>query len=457
MKRLLICTTIVLFLATASFSQTNSTSKDMVRLVTLDPGHFHAALVQKSMYKNVDPEVHVYAPAGPDVKWHLERIDAYNSRKDEPTKWKEEVYTGNDFFEKMLADKAGNVVVLAGNNQKKTEYIAKSINAGLNVLGDKPMVINSQEFEKLKGAFETAAKKNLLLYDIMTERFEITTIIQKELSMMPEVFGTLQKGTPDNPAVQKESVHYFYKYVSGNVLTRPTWFMDVDQAGEGIVDVTTHLVDLVQWECFPGQSVDYTKDIQLTSAKRWTTDMTRSEFTQITKVDDFPDFLKKDVVNDSILKVYCNGEINYKIKGINAKVTVKWGYKAADGAGDSHFSILRGTKANVVIRQGEEQNYIPSLYVEPANNDAAFEKTLREQIRKIQVKYPGVDLKKSTAGWEVTIPEKYREGHEAHFARVTRQFLEYLQNRNMPKWEVPNMLAKYYITTKALELAKQKK
>jgi hypothetical protein len=115
------------------------------------------------------------------------------------------------------------------------------------------MVINSQEFEKLKGAFETAAKKNLLLYDIMTERFEITTIIQKELSMMPEVFGTLQKGTPDNPAVQKESVHYFYKYVSGNVLTRPTWFMDVDQAGEGIVDVTTHLVDLVQWECFPGK------------------------------------------------------------------------------------------------------------------------------------------------------------------------------------------------------------
>lgn len=429
----------------------------MVRLVTLDPGHFHAALVQKSMYKNVEPVVHVYAPVGPDVKWHLERIEAYNSRKDEPTNWKEEVYTGNDFFDKMLTDKAGNVVVLAGNNQKKTEYIARSINAGLNVLGDKPMVINSQEFEKLKGAFETAAKKNLLLYDIMTERFEITTIIQKELSMMPKVFGTLQKGTPDKPAVEKESVHYFYKYVSGNVLTRPTWFMDVDQAGEGIVDVTTHLVDLVQWECFPGQSIDYTKDIRLTAARRWTTDMTRSEFAKITKVDDFPDFLKKDVVNDSILKVYCNGEIDYKIKGINTKVTVKWGYKAAEGAGDSHFSMLRGTKANVVIRQGEEQKYIPSLFVEPANNDANFEKTLREQMRRVQAKYPGVDLKKSAAGWEVIIPEKYREGHEAHFARVTQQFLEYLQNRNMPKWEVPNMLAKYYITTKALELAKQKK
>ena len=30
-------------------------------LVTLDPGHFHAALVQKSMYPDVSPVVHVYA------------------------------------------------------------------------------------------------------------------------------------------------------------------------------------------------------------------------------------------------------------------------------------------------------------------------------------------------------------------------------------------------------------
>ena len=34
---------------------------------------------------------------------------------------------------------------------------------------------------------------------------------------------------------------------------------------------------------------------------------------------------------------------------------------------------------------------------------------------------------------------------------------EYLNNHNIPDWEVPNMLAKYYTTTKALELAKQKK
>jgi hypothetical protein len=45
-----------------------------VRLITLDPGHFHAALVQKSMYSGIDSIVYVYAPKGPDVQSHLDTI-----------------------------------------------------------------------------------------------------------------------------------------------------------------------------------------------------------------------------------------------------------------------------------------------------------------------------------------------------------------------------------------------
>ena len=41
---------------------------------------------------------------------------------------------------------------------------------------------------------------------------------------------------------------------------------------------------------------------------------------------------------------------------------------------------------------------------------------------------------------------------EAH-RRNIRIILEYLKDGNMPDWEVPNMLAKYYTTTKALEVA----
>lgn len=427
-----------------------------LRLVTLDPGHFHAALVQKTMYPDVDAHVHVYAPEGPDVQAHLARIDQYNKRAENPTSWDEELISGNDYFEKMLSDKAGDVVVLSGNNRKKTEYILKSLNAGFNVLADKPMVIDTANFNLLKESFEVAQRNKLLLYDIMTERYEITTMLQRELSMIPAIFGQLEKGSPGNPAITKESVHHFYKFVSGNVLTRPAWFMDVTQQGEGIVDVMTHLVDLVQWECFPEQSIDYSKDIVVNTAKRWPTEMSLSQFKTITKLDSLPGFLKNKVVNDSILQVYSNGEINYTLRGVHAKTSVIWNFKAPEGAGDTHYSIMRGSNANLVIRQGAEEQYKPTLFIEAVTTDTGYARTMAEQFKAIQSKFPGVELKQSGKKWEVIIPEKYKEGHEAHFARVTEKFLEYLKNGNMPAWEVPNMLSKYYTTTKGLEVSMKK-
>ncbi|MEO7536624.1 MAG: putative oxidoreductase C-terminal domain-containing protein, partial [Ferruginibacter sp.] len=317
MKRILSNAFILSLILTSCNNQPTMEEKP-VRLVTLDPGHFHAALVQKTMYNEVDSTVHVYAPAGSDVQLHLDRIKAFNTRADSPTHWKEEVYTGSDFFEKMIAEKKGNVVVLAGNNQKKTEYIFKSLEAGFNVLADKPMVINKAGFETLKKAFDKASEKNLLLYDIMTERFEITTILQRELSMMPEVFGTLQQGTPEDPAVVVEGVHFFYKYISGSVLTRPAWFLDISQQGEGIVDVMTHLVDLVQWECFPGVAINYQQDIKVNKARSWPTAITKDQFTELTNTATIPGYLQKNIDADKNIKVLCNGEINYTIKGIHA-------------------------------------------------------------------------------------------------------------------------------------------
>ncbi len=428
-----------------------------VQLITLDPGHFHAALVQKNMYPQVNKVVHVYAPDGDELNEHLKKIEAYNHRADQPTSWEEIVYRGPDFLTKMLAEKKGNVMVTAGNNRKKTEYIKATIDAGINVLADKPMAINTQNFELLKQAFESAQKNGVLLYDIMTERFEITTMLQKEFSLLPEVFGTLEKGTLENPSVTKESVHHFFKYVSGEPLKRPAWFFDVEQEGEGIVDVTTHLVDLVQWECFPNVILDYTKDINVLSATRWTTNLGKDQFTLATAFAEYPDYLNKDVRNDSLL-VYSNGEINYTLKGYHAKVRVVWNFMAPEGTGDTHYSIMRGTNANLIIRQGAEQGYKPTLYIEPISNAdvAAFEATLTSNLKKIQEKFAGVELKKLNVGWEVLVPEKYHNGHEAHFGQVTERYLQYLIDGKLPDWEVPNMIAKYYTTTKALEVAKGK-
>jgi predicted dehydrogenase len=427
-----------------------------IKLITLDPGHFHAALIQKSMYPQVDPSVHVYAEDGRDLKLHLERIDGYNKRTAEPTAWKENVYTGKDFFAKMIAEKKGNVVVLAGNNRLKTNYILESVRNGFHVFADKPMAVDTKGFEQLKLAFTEAKKKGVQLYDIMTERFEITTQLQRAFSMEPELFGTLEKGTPEDPSVTKISVHHFYKYVSGSVLTRPSWFFDDKQQGAGIVDVTTHLVDLIQWECFPGQIIDYKKNVKMLNAKSWTTPVSAADFTVVTK-EAVPDYLKaiSDVKGD--IQVNCNGEFTYNINGVHAKVSVVWNYKAPEGTGDTHYSLMRGTKASLIIKQGKEENFKPTLYIEQRQKDAAFEDKLKASIQKISQTFPGISLVKINNGWTISVPEKYNDGHESHFAQVTKKYLDYLQNNNMPAWEVPNMIAKYYTTTKAKELANTKK
>lgn len=426
--------------------------------MTVAPGHFHAALVQKAMYSDVDSTVHVYAPGGRELESHLALITQYNAREADPTNWHQVVYTGPDFFEKMLEERRGNVIVLAGNNGDKTDYILRSVDAGFNVLADKPMAINESAFEKLEEAFRLAEEKGVLLYDIMTERYEINTILQREFSQIPALFGELVTGSADEPAITKESVHHFFKEVSGKPLVRPGWFFDVEQEGEGIVDVNTHLVDLVQWGCFPEQIIDYKTDIGLVAARRWPTTLTARQFEQVTGLPEIPQFLQKDVDEAGNLAVFSNGEINYTIKGKHARVSVIWDFEAPAGTGDTHYSIMRGDKAHLVIKQGAAENYRTVLYIAPADGQdgPAFRQALQDAVDQLAGRYAGLSFSEtSNSDYRIHIDPSLETTHEEHFAEVTSNYLGFLKAGKLPDWEVPNMIAKYYTTTTALEMAKQ--
>jgi predicted dehydrogenase len=433
---------------------TTESAPDMVKLMTLDPGHFHAALVQKTMYKGVDSTIYVFAPEGPEVSDFLSKIESYNSRSKTPTHWKVNNYFGDDYLEKMIAQKPGNVMVVAGKNSKKIDYILAAVKAGLNVYADKPLVINPEGFQKLEEAFKIAKDKGVMIYDIMTERFEVTTGMQRQFSMLPEVFGQVLEGSPEEPAIIKESVHHFFKYVSGQPLVRPAWFFDVNEEGEGIVDVTTHLVDLVQWELFPDQIIDRT-DIEMVKARRWPTVLTLEEFKRVTGLDSFPDYLKKDIDGDK-LKVYCNGEMLYKIKGKYAKVSVIWNYEAPEGTGDTHYSIMRGTKSDLIIKQGKEENYKPTLYIKSKGGEN-FDNLISNALEQtISAKFPGTKAEKVSENmWKINIPDEFKIGHEAHFGQVTQNYLRYLEEGKLPNWEIPNMITKYYTTIEGYKMAKK--
>jgi predicted dehydrogenase len=387
---------------------------------------------------------------------YLNRVMLFNLRAANPTHWEPEIHTGPDFFERMLRDHPGNVVVFAGRNREKIGRIVRSLEAGYNVLADKPWIITSADLPALASALDLAERKGLVGYDIMTERYEITSILQKELVNTPGVFGQLVPGSEAEPAVTARSIHHLKKVVAGVPFRRPAWFFDIEECGEGIADVGTHVVDLVEWTAFPSQPVDYRTDIQMLGSRRWPTLISRTQFSEVTGEADFPAYLTK-WVTDGQLEYFSNNSVDYTVRGARVHLDILWNWEAPEGGGDVYEATFRGTRSRAEIRQSQQQKYRPELYVQPnaaALRDSVFA-ALRKKIEALQQEWPGVDMTVEGGQARIVIPEKCRVGHEDHFAQVTRAFLGFLGDpKSLPVWEKSNMLVKYYVCTKAVELSR---
>jgi predicted dehydrogenase len=428
-----------------------------VRLMTVDPGHFHAALIQKEMYPGVAPRVDVFAPLGPDLLEHLKRVSSFNARADRPTAWLTEVHASPDFFERMLRERPGNLVILSGRNRGKIERIVACVRGGLNVLADKPWILESEDLRKVEAALADADARGLVAYDIMTERFELTSILQRALVNDPATFGEIVKGTEGDPGVYMESVHHLMKTVAGAPNIRPAWFFDTAEQGEGLNDIGTHLADLVQWTLFPDQALDYKSDVRVLAAQRWPTVIPEDQFRRVTGEPRFPGRLSGSI-KDGKLEYYANTLVSYALRGVHTKLNVIWDWEAPPGAGDTHFALYKGSRARIEVRQTQADRFLPELYVVPAT--AALEPevlaAVKAKIAALQPLYPGVGVEDRGAEIHVTIPETLRTGHEAHFAQVTAGLLKYLRQRHtLPAWERPNMVAKYYVTTTGTELSRK--
>src|SRR5262245_35370958 len=182
------------------------------------------------MHPDISPRVHVYAPLGPDLMAHLERMASFNNRANNPTNWQLEVHARPDFLDRMLTEQPGNVVMISGRNRQKIDYMIACVEAGLHVLADKPWIIRHEDFPKLERLIALVRKRRnrSVIYDMMTERYEITNILMRELIHDQAVFGELRRDTSE-PIVNMESVHALKKLVAGQPLRRPAWFFDVEK------------------------------------------------------------------------------------------------------------------------------------------------------------------------------------------------------------------------------------
>ncbi len=415
-----------------------------MKLIIAEPGHFHAALLQKEMYPGLDSRVSVYAPLGSDAIEHLARIARFNARAENPTHWELDVRLSERPMDELVRDRAGDIVVFAGRNRGKIDGILRALEGGFHVLADKPWIIESSDLPKLERALALADERGLVAYDIMTERYEVTSELHREFVNDADVFGELETGSVSQPAISLFSAHNIMKMVAGVPLRRPAWFFDTTVQGEGLSDVGTHLVDLAQWTAFPDTPIDAAKDVQVLSGRRWPIALTTGQLEAVTG----------EVRAAGGLDYYCNNSVDYTLRGVHVSVEAVWDWEAPMGAGDVYTAVFRGSKAVAEIRQGVAENHRPELYIAPAAEAwrAEVYAAARRRIAQLQTRWPGLGAAEANGELRLEIPGRFRVGHEAHFAQVANRFFEYVREPgSMPAWERPCMAAKYLVSTKGVD------
>ena len=119
------------------------------------------------MYANVDPcRACASALASDDLQEHLERIEAYNTRAEIA----HALEGGNLQLPRLAGQNVRNQAgqcrgaLRAHNLNEDLDYILRSVQAGLNVLADKPMAVTPADFEESSNRPSPSPKPNTFCF-----------------------------------------------------------------------------------------------------------------------------------------------------------------------------------------------------------------------------------------------------------------------------------------------------
>jgi predicted dehydrogenase len=409
-------------------------------VVFLNPGHFHAALTLRTPHPRLSDEVVVYAPEGPELRDFLALVERFNRRSTQPTRWQAVVVTSGDPLSRLVADRRGDLVVLAGRNAGKARTMRRLHEAGFHVLADKPWLVCPDDLDAVRASLPGWP----LVMEIMTGRHDLASRLLKRLVDVPDVFGGFRD---DAPTIELDSVHQLAKLVDGAPLRRPWWFFDVRVQGGGAVDIPTHLVDQTQWFLENPAAPDGMPE--LLSARAWATRVPRESFRWITGEPDFPSELTP-FVDGEALSYAGNATLEYRIGDATARATARWELSRPPGGGDAHRLVAHGTRADIRLEQSVHTGYRRRLVIEPTREVRRVRHALNALVDAWQSELPGVCLaSRQPDRYELAIPDALDDGHESHFARVLDDFLRAIDDRRLPATLAAGTLAKYALLAEA--------
>lgn len=409
----------------------------MHRLLFLEPGHFHAALTLRVRQARAADEIVVYARAGRELRDFLTFVDRFNGRAERPTRWRPTLVETDDPLERLLAERRGDVVVLAGRNGGKAHAMWRLHEAGFHVLADKPWLVEPADLDAVRASLAGPP----VTAEIMTGRRDLAAGVMRRLVSTTAIFGGFVEGAP---GLEQESVHHLEKRVDGALLRRPWWYFDVRVQGSGPVDIPTHLVDQAQWMTGDDGALP-----TLLSARAWSTAVSLEAFRRITGEDAFPEALSPFVDGDT-LDYRCNAELMYRVGRITAHARTRWALSPASDGGDTARQVAHGTRADVRLEQSARTGHRRRLFVEPHVDAAGIGHTLRELLATWQAELPGAEVVTAGAnGYEVRLPSALDGGHETHFSRVLDELLVAIDEGRWPADVAARTLAKYALLAEA--------
>ncbi len=421
----------------------------MHTLTVLEPGHFHAALTLRERHPRVHDEILVYAAEAPgegdrgrEVAEFLELLAAFNRRPQHPTRWRPIVRVGPEPLGRLVADRPGDVVILAGKNDRKMALVRRLHDAGFHVLADKPWMTTAAALSDVRHVLGGGAR----VMEMMTGRHATTARVAERLVAEPEIFGAFDGG--EGPAIQLASVHHLEKVVNGVPLRRPPWYFDVRVQGDGVADIPTHLVDQAQRFLAAGRAA--TGDgAELLAVRRWSTPVPRALFTRVTGAADFPPDVRADVTGE-VLAYAGNVELSFRLGGVEVDLAARWDLTEPAGSGDEHSATVVGTGARVRVEQGRRTGFRRRLFVEPRGDRARIGAALERALAAWKPEFPGLAATASPDGFEIEIPAGAGTAHEAQFPLVLDELLRAIEGGRWPDARAAETLAKYELLARAL-------
>ena len=420
----------------------------MHTLVFLEPGHFHAALTLREHHPLVADELFVYVrkDAGGDreAAEFLGLLDAFNRRPQRPTRWRPVVRAGPEPLTRLLEERRGDVVILAGRNDHKMAHVRRLHDGGLHVLADKPWITSAAALPDVRHVLSGGAR----VMEMMTGRYAPTSRMAERLVREREIFGDFDTGGDEAP-IRLTSVHHLEKSVNGAPLRRPPWFFDVRVQGDGLADIPTHLVDQAQrFLAAHGSASDH--EAELIAARGWSTPVPRALFARVTGLADFPPDLRDHVEGD-VLAYAGNAELSFRLRGVGVHLITRWDLTEATGGRDAHTATVAGTASRVRIEQSPRTGGRPRLVVEPRANDSRVGTAVQRAMTAWQPEYPGLAAVATLEGFEIEVPAGSGTGHEGQFPLVLDEFLRTIDGAaRWPDDRAADTLAKYELLAHAL-------